>query len=212
MRGDEEPCQGPAAATTAGLLACFLPALLAAPCPARGLRWPGLLPSARREAAGRLAPPCWRCRTKLFGRKRKRLSPASPCCGWQSPPSCAGADLTSFQSLPKAAGLPARSPPWRGSPRPASPLPHNFSPRRPARPACKSCERRIVFCLPRKASGTLADALKPQTNKQQLCKGAGQTSPAGNEAQDLLYFNPAKGLLGSEAEPGCAELRMKPYF
>lgn len=144
----------------------------------------------------------------FFGRKRKRLSPASLFWGWQSPPSQARADLTSFQSLPKAAGLPDRSPRGAVSPR----LPHNFSPRRPARPVCKSCERRIMFCLPRKASGTLVAALKPQTNKQQLCKGAGQTSPAGNEAQDSLYFNPAKGLLGSEAEPGCAELRMKPYF
>lgn len=37
----------------------------------------------------------------------------------------------------------------------------------------------------------------------------GRASPAANTA---LYFNPAKGLLGSEAEPGCAELRMNPYF
>lgn len=89
---------------------------------------------------------------------------------------------------------------------PASPLPHStLSGTSWQITRAKGC----VFSASG-ASSPLPAALSHQINTQ--CKGAEQTAPAGNKAQNLLYFNPVKGLLGSEAEPGCAELRMKPYF
>lgn len=128
---------------------------------------------------------------KAICQQNEAALPASPIWGWQSPPSCSRAEHPSRpKSLPQAAG-------WlQGS---CSPVPLATVP--PVDPQHRAC-----------LGEHPARSLQPQTNKQQLCKGAGQASPAGNKAQDLLYFNPAKGLLGSEAEPGCAELRMKPYF
>lgn len=54
-----------------GLLVCSLPG-------------PGLLLSAQ-EAAGRLARPCWRCRTKLFWQEKEAALPCITLLGLAIP-------------------------------------------------------------------------------------------------------------------------------